>query len=137
MTKYYKDNFRTEIDKEVPIAILGEKFTKKDKPRYICPECRLQLTRLSEEEYWCGRDHLSFYPNEDNIRTASKVSMPRTTEENPPLVAHGIDANEQYLNKDKVEPQGAFKLLQDRGLKITSYTETGSDGRPLKKSRWL
>ena len=46
------------------------------------------------------------------------------------------DPNEAFYNKDKIEPKGTFKVLQDSGLKITSYTETDGAGRPLKRNRW-
>ena len=46
------------------------------------------------------------------------------------------DPNEAFYNKDNIELKGAFKTLQDRGLKITSYTETDGAGRPLKRNRW-
>ena len=71
------------------------------------------------------------------MRTANKISMPRTPEENPPLVSTAVpDPTEEFLNKGKVEPQGAFKALQDRVIKITDYTETDGAGRTIKKSRW-
>jgi hypothetical protein len=74
-------------------------------------------------------------PIEDNMRTANKISMPRTPEENPPLVSTAVPDPTEVLNKGKVEPQGAFKALQDRGIKITDYTETDGAGRTIKKSR--
>jgi hypothetical protein len=46
------------------------------------------------------------------------------------------DALDVYYNRGKVEPPGAFKALQDRGLKITNYTEKDGAGRPLKRNRW-
>ena len=137
MTKYYDQTTRKDKDVDIPISISGEKFTKSDNPSYVCSYCRCKLIRLSDTEYYCNKDAISFYPNEDNMRTANKISMPRTPEENPPLVSTKVpDPNEQYLNKDNMELTGAFKTLQDRGLKITSYSETGSDGRPLKRNRW-
>jgi hypothetical protein len=46
------------------------------------------------------------------------------------------DPNKAFVNKDKTEPQGVFKALQDRGIKITDYTETDGAGHVIKKSRW-
>lgn len=103
------------MDKDVPIAI-GKEHTNTSIPskkRYICSECRYPLVKISDEEYYCNADHLSFYPNEDNMRTSSKVSIPKTAEENPPLVAYGIDPNEQYFNKDKIEPQWGLKAMSE------------------------
>lgn len=140
MTKHYPNDYRKEIDKDVPIAI-GKEHTNtgaKGKTRYICPECRFPLTRLSEEEYYCNTDHLSFYPNEDNVRIASKVSMPRTAEENPPLVATSIDPDQAYLNKDKIEPKWGLKAMSESSgtIRITSVSEKDGAGRTLKKNRW-
>jgi hypothetical protein len=43
------------------------------------------------------------------------------------------DPTDEFLNKGKVESQGAFKALQDRGIKITDYTETDEAGRQLER----
>lgn len=141
MTKHYPDNYRKKITEDTPVAI-GKEHTNTGAPgkkRFICPECRFPLTRLSEEEYYCNTDHLSFYPNEDNIRTANRVSMPRTAEENPPLVSTKVpDPNEQYLNKDKIEPQWGLKAMSESSstIRITSISEKDGAGRTIKKSRW-
>jgi hypothetical protein len=37
------------------------------------------------------------------------------------------------LSKPEVEIKGGLKTLQDKGLNITSYTETGTDGRMKKR----
>lgn len=95
------------------------------------------MINLSSEEAYCNRCSISFFPEQDDMRTANRVSMPKTPEENPPLVSTKVpDPNEAFLNKGKAEPQGGLKALQDKGLKITSITETGGDGRPLKRNRW-
>ena len=141
MTKHYPNDYRKEIDKDIPIAI-GREHTNtgvKSKTRYLCSECRFPLTRLSEEEYWCGRDHLSFYPNEDNVPTASRVSMPRTAEENPPLVSTKvIDPDQAYLNRDKLEQVWGLKALGESSgtIRITSVSEKDGAGRTIKKNRW-
>ena len=114
MTKHY-DNYRKKIDKDTPIAI-GKEHTNtgaKGKARFICSYCRYPLVKISDEEYYCNTDAVSFFPQQDDMRTANRISMPRTPEENIPLVAHGLDPNEQYFNKDKVEPQSGLKALSD------------------------
>lgn len=52
------------------------------------------------------------------------------------LISNLPDALDAYYRRGKVEPQGAFKALQDRGLKITNYTEKDGAGKPLKGNRW-
>lgn len=54
------------------------------------------------------------------------------------LVSNKIpDALDGYYGRSKPDYQGAIKTLHDRGIRITLYTETGGDGKPLKKSRWI
>lgn len=126
-------------NEDVPIAI-GKEHTSSSaedkKINYLCTYCRFPLVKLSSEEYFCNRDHVSFFPNEENMRVANKVSMPRTAEENPPLVSTKVpDPTEEFLNKGKVEPQGGLKALSEssKTIKITSYEEKDGAGRTIKK----
>jgi hypothetical protein len=52
------------------------------------------------------------------------------------LISNLPDTLDVYYNRGKVEPQGSFKALKDRVLKITNYTEKDGAGRPLKRNRW-
>jgi hypothetical protein len=43
---------------------------------------------------------------------------------------------EKYLAPKHIEPEGAFKALKDKGIKITHCEERDGAGRPIKKNRW-
>ena len=44
------------------------------------------------------------------------------------LVAYAQDPNDAYYGKSKPEYRDTFKAMTDRGIHITSYTETSGDG---------
>ena len=122
---------------DLPIAISGEKFEGAETPELICPSC-WYITKQRygvDHEYTCNHcGHIS-NPAQEELRTKSKLSV-RGSRDKESRVAYPKDPNEDFFNKDNIEPQGAFKALQDRGLKITTYSEIGPNGRPLKRNRW-
>ena len=71
--------------------------------------------------------------DKDEVETGKIIESDNMDDKSETLVSTAMpDPNEAFINKDKIEPKGAFKVLQDRGLKISSYTETGPDGKPLR-----
>jgi hypothetical protein len=70
----------------------------------------------------------------ENIRRESKISVPDRNIEPAVATAPGID----YLNKSveihhTPEPKGAFKALQQKGIKIKDYKETDGAGSLLRR----
>ena len=68
----------------------------------------------------------------EDLRSKSKITTPLGLNLEPCL-SYLPDANP--IPKS-VEPEGTFKALQDKGIKITHYEERAGDGRHLKRSRW-
>ena len=118
---------RTKQDREIrqqkadlPIAIIGEEYTKPEKPRYYCNNCRFNLTRISDSEYFCNHCKSSAYPSTEEVRSKSRLSVPKERNTDA-LISYSPEPDD--LTRKPVEPQGAFKALRDRGIKITSYKE--------------
>ena len=136
MTKYYEEQQRIEKSRQqkedAPIAISGEQFTESDKLQYYCNYCQCNLIKMSEEEWYCNRCSISQFPTQEEVRSKSRISTPLGLNLEPCL-SYLPDANP---TPKKVEPQGAFKTLQDRGLKITNYSERDGAGRVIKRIRW-
>jgi hypothetical protein len=87
---------------------------------------------MSEDEYYFNRCSVSQYPDIESVRSKSRLSTPIGLNLEPCL-SYLPDGNP--TPKD-IEPEGAFKALQDKGIKITSYDERDGAGRPLKRNRW-
>jgi hypothetical protein len=87
---------------------------------------------MSEEEYYCIRCSISQYPDVEAVRSKSKITTPLGLNFEP-CQSYLPDANPAPKS---IEPEGAFKALKDRVLKITNYTEKDGAGRPLKRNRW-
>jgi hypothetical protein len=89
----------------------------------------VQVTRLldaggNNSTYWCRYCSVEFDPAEENIRRESKISVPDRDEETLVATTPGQD----YLNKSveihhEPEIKGGLKVLKDRGIRITSYSE--------------
>jgi hypothetical protein len=110
------------------IIISSEQYSGEDRPTYYCDTCHCVLARLSDsnnqnESYYCNKCSID-YPDTTNIRQQLKVTVPDRNTETQVSNAPGQD----YLNKrveihHEPEPKGAFKALQQKGIKITNYKE--------------
>jgi hypothetical protein len=93
-----------------------------ERPEYYCTYCNFLLTvKVSQDEYWCNRCSVSHFPNQDQLKKKSKLITPQRNIE--PCISSIPSGYEGVSIKKKTEPQGTFKLLQDRGLKIKDYWE--------------
>lgn len=119
MTKYY--NNKPDPNADIPIAISDE-YTKpdNDNTQYVCSYCQCNLIKMSEEgEYYCNRCSISQYPDVEDVRSKSRISTPLGLNLEPCL-SYLPDPN---LQDNNPEIEGAFKALQDKGIKITRYEE--------------
>ena len=111
-----------EVEERInlPIAISGEEYTKPEKPRYHCNNCQFNLIRISDNEYFCNHCKSSVYPSSEEVRCKSRLSAPKERNTDA-LISYSPEPDD--LTRKPVEPQGAFKALRVRGIKITSYKE--------------
>jgi hypothetical protein len=120
----------------IPASITGihiKETTRRDLELLHCHgHCQCSLIKMSEDEYYFNRCSVSQYPDIESVRSKSRLSTPIGLNLEPCL-SYLPDGNP--TPKD-IEPEGAFKALQDKGIKITSYDERDGAGRPLKRNRW-
>ncbi|CAN5539996.1 hypothetical protein BH18THE2_BH18THE2_28500 [soil metagenome] len=133
-TKYYSGNKPNPYaDTPTPIS---DEYTKPDTIDFMCSYCQCKLLKMSDEgEYYCNRCSISQYPDVEDVRSKTRITTPIGLNLEPCL-SYAPDPNEAFFNDNNPKPEGAFKALKDRGLKITNYTEKDGAGRPLKKNRW-
>ena len=140
-TKWYEQNHKNEGIRyaDTPIPIAAARDEREDRP--MCPYCWC-YTVIKEEfndrrtRTTCDRI-FNIKQSDKGVETGIIVENDNMDDNAETLVSTAVpDPDQAYLNKDNIEPKGAFKVLQYRGLKITSYTETDSSGRPLKRNRW-
>ena len=86
---------------------------------------------MNDSEYYCKRCSISQYPESEAVRSKSKITTP---------IGLNLEPSLSYLPDGPTlssrEPEGTFKALKDKGIKITNYTEKDGKGRPLKRNRW-
>ena len=114
--------------KDDNVIISSEQYTGEERPTYSCNTCHCSLVRLSDrnnqnESWYCNRCSIE-YPDATNIRHQLKISVPDRNPETLVSTTPGQD----YLNKSveinhTPEPKGTFKVLQQKGIKITNYKE--------------
>jgi hypothetical protein len=123
MTKFANTNNRKKPD--TPLAISGEQFTGSERRQYFCSYCQYNLTKINDSEYYCKHCSLFQYPDIENVRSKSRITTPigLSTE---PLVSYPEDPDARFY-KDKPEIKGGLKLLKQKGIKITWYSETGKE----------
>lgn len=138
MTKWYNANHKNTGIRynDTPISIAAAREEKEDSD--YCPSCHCNTVVKEESNDYCTHcKHVFNVKRDKEVETGQIVESDNMDDNEETLVSTMTpDPNEEFLNRGKVEPQGGLKALQDRGLKITSYTETDGAGRVLKKSRW-
>lgn len=108
---------------------------EEDEILYRCPRCKKTLILVDDAtgEYRCNRDLVPFYPRKNkDIRRMDVVDIPEDPEDKEALVAYTPDANAAFHDSHKVEPQGTFKAMQDKGIHLTYYEERSGDNRLLR-----
>ena len=114
-------------------VIISSDYYKEERPSYICSICNRTLSRLSDaggnnSTYWCRNCSVEFDPELENVRRESKISVPDRNIE--PVVATTPGIIDVSIHHTP-EPKGAFKALQQKGIKIKDYKETDGAGRTI------
>jgi hypothetical protein len=122
-TKYYS-NTKPNPYADIPISIA---MPDNEDEEIICPSCRCNTVIRGEDNDFCTRCQRTFNVKQE-VEAADIVESESMDSHNETLVANLPDANDAYNNRRKVEPQGAFKTLQDKGIRITSYIQRSGDG---------
>jgi hypothetical protein len=108
-------------------VIISSEYSQCERPSFICSICNRTLSRLTDSSgqnttCWCRNCSVEFDPELENVRRESKISVPDRNIEPVVATTPGTD----YLNHNveihhEPEPKGAFKALQQKGIKITNY----------------
>ena len=89
---------------------------------YYCSYCNDILTvRLSMDEWYCNRCQITHIPQKETLKKKSKLVTPQRNTE--PCISSIPLGYESIKVKKEPELQGSFKVLRDKGIKITSYSE--------------
>ena len=83
------------------------------------------LSTLQNTSFWCRNCSVEFDPELESVRRESKLLIPDRNQETLVSTTPGLD----YLNKSveinhMPEIKGAFKSLQQKGIRIKEYHTT-------------
>jgi DNA-directed RNA polymerase subunit RPC12/RpoP len=117
--------FQTPLPPNKDKVIISSEYYENDRPSYICSICNQTLIRLTDAgqnntSFWCRHCSIEWNPEEENLRKESKITVPDRNIEPAVATTPGIP---DIRIRHESEPKGAFKALQQRGLKITDYKE--------------
>jgi hypothetical protein len=107
------------------IITIGDKYSGEDRPVYLCSWCNCTLSKLQDAgknntTYFCTRCAIEFDPESENLRKESKLVVP---DRNIEPAASTTPGNPDISIHHAPELKGAFKALQQKGIKITNYKE--------------
>jgi hypothetical protein len=128
MTKYYSDKnkFVTGKPVDTPISIPAERYDDSILRReYSCEYCHRTLNKLIDSSHqnpswYCSSCNIKVIPSEEaELRARSRLKVPS----GPIQEAAVAYAPEKGLKRKKNEPKGTFRRMQERGIKITNYSE--------------
>jgi transposase-like protein len=125
MTKYYSNNNKPNPYADIPISIAA---SDDEDEEIMCPSCRVinYQTHGVDYEYRCTRCGHTLDVKQE-VEAADIVESESMDSHNETLISNLPDPLDQYRTKRR-EVQGAFKTLQDKGIRLTSYTKRGGDG---------
>jgi hypothetical protein len=130
MTKYFEDHNYQIGRSDTPIVAGSSEWTRDYSKIPICSWCRRDLRKLQDHgrniSWYCSFCQIETLDEDtDNLRTKSKIEQPvRIDNSDNPSVSY---APEKTLQSKKKQYRGAFKNLQAKGVKITSYSELRSE----------
>jgi hypothetical protein len=124
-TKLNNNNNNTNKNKNKDIITIGDEYSGEDRPIYICSWCNCTLSKLQDAgknntTYFCNRCAIEFDPESENLRKESRLIVPNRNIEPAVSTTPGIPDISIHHTP---EPKGAFKALQQKGIKITHYEE--------------
>jgi hypothetical protein len=79
---------------------------------------KLQDRSGLNQSYYCTTCQVEYDP-ETELRSKTPLTMSEGPTKNPSIAY----APEAQLKRRKNEPRGSFKVLKDRGMNITNYSE--------------
>jgi hypothetical protein len=90
--------------------------------KVICNYClRVADVRISDDEWFCNNCQVTIIPSLEDVRTVQDLEVPKGVSDET-LITHVPSPGESDVQiKHEPEPQGAFKMLKNKGLKITNY----------------
>jgi hypothetical protein len=139
MTKYHNDNEKNRLIKDdTPISIAEETISYDydyNKREYFCKHCSRKLFRLTDssgknQSYYCNFCSIEFDLGAE-LRSKSKLTVPDGVNREAFV---STKFPEYTVGKEPVEYKGAFKALQQKGIKITNYKETDKAGRYRRRT---
>jgi hypothetical protein len=106
-------------------TIIGEEYDVPEITTFICNYCNRDLIKLSDSSgnnvsWYCNHCSIPFEPENESIRHKQKLEVPDRNVE--PAIATTPGIPDIRIHHEP-EPKGAFKALQQKGLKITDYKE--------------
>jgi hypothetical protein len=115
---------RKQPNKE-KVIIAGEAYEAPEVTTFICNYCNRDLIKLSDSSgnnvsWYCNHCSIPFEPENESIRHKQKLEVPDRNVEPAIATTPGIP---DISIRHEPEPKGAFKALQQRGLRITAYKE--------------
>jgi hypothetical protein len=118
-------NISQRSDNKDKIIIAGEAYEAPEITTFICNYCNRDLIKLSDGNgnnvsWYCNHCSIPFEPENESIRHKQKLEVPDRNIEPGVATTPGI---RDISIRHEPELKGAFKALQQRGLKITDYKE--------------
>ena len=118
------------------IITIGNEWTGEDRPSYICSHCNRDLIKLIDRSrqntsYYCNACSIEYNPENESIVIEQNFQVPdrnhRTCNSNN--FRNRSMTNVQIHTEPEIK--GAFKVLQQKGIKIKDYRETDGAGRTI------
>jgi hypothetical protein len=118
-----------------PISIAEETIRYDNKREYFCKHCSRKLFRLTDssgknQAHYCNLCSIEFDLGTE-LRSKSKLTTPEGVNREAFV---STKFPEYIVGKEPVEYKGAFKALQQKGIKITSYKESDKAGRYKRRT---
>jgi hypothetical protein len=118
-------NFRQTQPPIDKVIISSEQYEAPEVTTFICNYCNRDLIKLSDSSgnnatYYCSNCSVPYEPENESIRHKQKLSVPDRNIE--PAVATTPGIPDISIHHEP-ELKGAFKVLQQKGLKIRDYKE--------------
>jgi hypothetical protein len=126
LTKWHDNNGHFVYDSDGTIIASEEQIRQQDhrEKEYICKFCRYTLCKLVDYSgqnisWYCPNCKVTTYDTED-LRSESHLEM----SEGPITEPAASIIPEPQLKRKKKELKGGLKALQDKGVHVTSYSES-------------
>jgi hypothetical protein len=133
----YRGRGKSTLTQKDKIIIASD---EKEETEYLCPHCSGILGRLNDEEFGCSTCGVSFIPGVQQLRKNVKFTTPDSVEHSketlvadPRVIRSGNSLADSVKIQHTPQPRGVMARMQEKGLKIVSYSETDGAGRPLNR----